>query len=147
MYIQLIPQASIDCAPETEISVKGEVLTYNGTDHDLSAVPEGGQGWLDDVPYFIGPVRRVDGVLHLAVTVTLGPDACLSQPTDPAHWAVKVKKGKVPIPADRLPQDPSDPVRDGYFDGYMWHEVPKGFEVRKREGCEGFDLVKIEGKT
>ena len=42
MRIRLIVQAS---DRDTDVSVAGDIVTVNGTDYDLSAVPEGGEGW------------------------------------------------------------------------------------------------------
>ncbi len=85
MHLTLSPQAGLPGAPETTISVHGDIITIDGLDCDLSKVPEGGKGWPEDPESpLIGPVCRIDGTLHLGLRVSLGATAAENQPTDPA---------------------------------------------------------------
>ena len=102
MHLILSPQAGLPGQPETTIQVAGDVLTIDGLHYDLSPVPEGGEGEWEDGP-FIGPIRRIGGVIHCKVCVTLGPDTADDQPPDWAHWTIPDAEGGITIPALRKP--------------------------------------------
>ena len=102
MHLTLSPQMGLPGQPETALHVAGDVLTIDGTPFDLSPVPESGEGWPDEGP-FIGPVRRIGGILHATVVVRLDATAADEQPTDPAHWTVAEADGVVTPPAERKP--------------------------------------------
>ena len=98
MKLTLSPQVGLPGQAETTISVNGDTLTIDGTEYDLSAVPEGGEGeWLDSP--IMGKITRTDGVIHATVLVQLGDDALPDQPDSP--WIVNAAPGKVIIPAAR----------------------------------------------
>ena len=80
------------------ITVAGEVLTIDGIDYDLSAVPEGGEGWPEEDTLIIGPITRIDGVLHVTVVARLGDDAA---PDQGGPWIIENANGYVTIPAKR----------------------------------------------
>jgi hypothetical protein len=103
MHLTFSPQAGLPGAPETTLHVAGDVLTVDGTPFDLSPVPEGGDGEWPDSP-FIGRIRRLGGVIHATLRVTLGPTAADDQPTDPGHWIIASASGVVTIPAARRPE-------------------------------------------
>jgi len=85
---------------ETLLSVSKDRLTVDGTLYDLSAVPDGGQATAEGTDLFAGPIRRIDGVIHAALRVRLGPDAAPDQPAAP--WTVTATRGPVTIPALRI---------------------------------------------
>jgi hypothetical protein len=100
MHLTLHPSSSTS-APTSTLSVAGDVLTLDGTPYDLSGVPEGGEGIApDDWPFF-GPIRRIGGVIHATVRITLGVECAQVQPTDPAHWVIEATDGPVTLPAIR----------------------------------------------
>ncbi|MGY6535335.1 MAG: hypothetical protein ACXIVG_08330 [Pararhodobacter sp.] len=101
MHLTFSPQAGLPGQAETTLHVAGDVLTIDGVPHDLSPVPEGGEGEWEDSP-IAGAIRRIDGVLHATVRVVLGDDAASFQPTDPAHWMVPAAHGAVAIPTLRM---------------------------------------------
>ena len=71
MKIQLSPQASNH---ETKISVKGDILTYDGVVYDLSVIPEGGevQGELPA----LGVIRRVNGIIEIELLYKYNSSNC-----------------------------------------------------------------------
>jgi hypothetical protein len=103
MHLTFSPQVGQPGQPTTTLHVGGDVLSINGTPYDLSPVPEGGDGEWADSP-ILGPIRRIDGLLHVTVRVALGPDAAHHQPTDPAHWIMPDADGDVTIAYVRIPQ-------------------------------------------
>ena len=100
MHLTLSPQFGLPDVPETALHVAGDVLTIDGTAYDMSPISEGGQGVWDGSP-LIGPIRRIDGVIHATVLVRLGATAADEQPESP--WTIKNASGDVTIPADRKP--------------------------------------------
>ena len=100
MKLTLSPTAGLPGHPETTIHVAGDVLTIDGTAYDLSPIPEGGQGEWEDSP-MVGPIRRIDGVIHATVLVRLGATAADDQPDSP--WTIETASGDVTIPAARKP--------------------------------------------
>lgn len=105
MHLTLSPQLGLPGQPETTLHVAGDVLTVDGTPHDLSPVPEGGDGaWIDDGGEgspLIGRIARQGGVIHVAVRVRLGDTAADDQPDSP--WTIPDAEGPVTIPAARKP--------------------------------------------
>ena len=102
MQLTLTPQVGLPGQPEMTLHVAGDVLTIDATEYDLSAVPEGGEGWPDDGP-FIGPITRLNGVLRATVLVRLGDTAADDQGPDP--WIIQNASGDVVIPAARKPEE------------------------------------------
>ena len=80
MKLTLFPQAGLPGQPETTIHVAGDTITIDGTPHDLSAVPEGGEGWPEGDTPFIGPITRQGGVLRVQIVARLGDDAARIKP-------------------------------------------------------------------
>ena len=101
MHLTLSPQVGLPGQPETTLHVAGDVLTIDGTAYDLSPVPEGGEGEWPDSP-FIGPIRRIGGVIHATVLARLGDTAANDQPDSP--WVIPNASGAVTIPALRKPE-------------------------------------------
>lgn len=97
MHLTLSPQAG---QPGTIIAVVGDVLRIDGAPHDLSPVPEGGDGEWPHNP-LLGRITRLGGVIHAGVVVELDHTAAEHQPADPAHWTIHATDGAVTIPAVR----------------------------------------------
>jgi hypothetical protein len=94
MIITLSPQAS---NTNTNILVAGQVLTYNGTEYDLSIIPLNGESEGEDPA--IGDIKNVDGVIH--VTLIYPYDASLADPiqsTNLDDYIVDVTSGEVTSP-------------------------------------------------
>ena len=103
MHLTLSPIRGLPGQPETALHVMGNVLTIDGTPHDLSLVTEDGECEWPDSP-IIGRITRKGRALHLAVQVVPGDDAMNDQPTNPAHWVIANASGHVVIPAQRKPE-------------------------------------------
>lgn len=100
MQLKLEPQSGVPGHPETTLYVSGDVLTVDGAAYDLSPVPEGGEGRWEGSP-LVGPIRRINGEIHVSVIVQLGGTAEDKQPDSP--WNVAISAGFVVIPAKRRP--------------------------------------------
>lgn len=89
--------------PDASIDVTGDVLRIEGAAFDFSSLPEGGHVHPETEPdaLFIGPVRRIGGVIHAHVILHVGPDAALDQPGAP--WTVDAGDGPVAAPVVRVP--------------------------------------------
>lgn len=95
MHLTLTPQMGLPGQPEMTIHVAGDTITLDGAAYDLSAVPEGGEGWPEGETPFMGPIRRVGGVLHVTLVARLGDDAAQVQG---GPWVLEDAKGSVTIP-------------------------------------------------
>ena len=73
MIIHLSPQRRDDTLTVTK---QGDTLTINGEAFDLSVIPEGATLPADAISseFFSGPVERIDGVLHVTLTLPHGPN-------------------------------------------------------------------------
>ena len=90
--------------PELTLHVAGEVLTLDGVAIDLSAIPEGGEGWPSDEDGRIaGPIRRIDGVLHVHIVARLDDTAT---PHQDGPWVIETASSDVTIPATRKEVQP-----------------------------------------
>ena len=92
MRVILSPVAS---SRTNQISVSGLVLTIDGTNYDLSAIPEGGQAEAAEDSPFIGIVTRDK------VTVKYHYDMSKAEENQSADWAdytFEVVQGEVPCP-------------------------------------------------
>lgn len=98
MHLTLSPQVGLPGQPETTLHVLGDVLTIDGVSHDLSPVPEGGDGEWPGSP-IIGRITRQGGVIHATVLVQLCDTATSDQPGSP--WVIPDAEGEVTIPAVR----------------------------------------------
>ena len=58
------------------VSRHGDILTINGVPVDLSAIPDGATLPAEAInsEWIVGPVERIDGVLHLAILLPHGPN-------------------------------------------------------------------------
>lgn len=99
MIITLSPQRRED----TLTLVKtGDVLTINGDDFDFTDLPDGETILSGVVPsdFIVGPVKRVDGELHITIVLPHGP-------TPPIYVAfpdpiIDPEDGAIPLPTDEV---------------------------------------------
>ena len=98
MKLIFSPIMGLPGAPETVASVAGDVLTVDGIEYDLSAVPEGGEAIPEGDHPFLGSITRNGGEIIAMLVWTYGPDAAAVQPADPDHWQLSVTSGAVPSP-------------------------------------------------
>ena len=92
MKIILSPIAS---TKTTTVSISGLTLTIDGTDYDLSAIPEGGQAEASEESPLIGTVTREQ------VTIRYEYDSQLAEPNQSTDWAdytFDISSGTVPCP-------------------------------------------------
>lgn len=92
MHIILSPIAS---NKTTTVLISGLTLTIDGTDYDLSVIPEGGQAEADENSPFIGTVTREQ------VTIRYEYDSQLAEPSQSTDWSdytFDVTAGTVPCP-------------------------------------------------
>lgn len=101
MHLTLSPYVGPPGLPDTTLHVAGDVIIIDGTPYDLSAVPEGGEGWPEDDTPFVGAITRQGGVVRATVVVRLGDTAADDQPDSP--WSILSASGPVIIPAVRKP--------------------------------------------
>lgn len=99
MKLTLIPQLGADGDVEMTINVSRDTITIDGVPYDLSAVPEGGEGWPDGESPFIAPITRQGGVLHVTIVARLG-ETTAPNPSGP--WVIESAAGDVLIPAKRM---------------------------------------------
>lgn len=79
----------------TSVSVNGLIVTVDGTDYDLSVIPEGGQAEADENSPFIGTVTRE------SVTIRYEYSSLLAEPDQSTDWAdytFDIESGHVPCP-------------------------------------------------
>lgn len=98
MKIILSPLAS---NKTTSVSVSGLVLTIDGTEYDLSVIPEGGQAEASEDSPFIGTVT------HDSVTICYEYDSSKAEPDQSTNWAdytFEVVSGEVPCPIKWKPE-------------------------------------------
>lgn len=92
MHIILSPVAS---DKTTSVSISGLTVTIDGTDYDLSIIPEGGQAEADENSPFVGTVTRESATIRYEYESQLSePD----QSTDWADYTFDVTSGAVPCP-------------------------------------------------
>lgn len=100
MHLTLNPQNGLPDQPEMTIHVAGDVITIDGTAHDLASVPEGGEGWPEGASPFVAPITRNSGVISCTVVARLG-DTATQQQDGP--WTLENAAGDIEIPARRHP--------------------------------------------
>ena len=89
---------------ETTASVSGEIITVNGTNYDLSSVPEGGLAQPQGDHPFSGPITRTNGVIHVIVNWHYNTET--SEADQPmSHPVFELTEGEVPDPVNRLPTE------------------------------------------
>jgi hypothetical protein len=92
MKITLSPIAS---NKTTQVSVNGLVLTIDGTEIDLSVIPEGGYAEPDENSPFVGKVTRDE------VTIKYFYNSSVAQPNQSTNWndyTFNITEGEVPCP-------------------------------------------------
>ena len=105
MHITLSPCRGLPGAPETVLSVAGDVLTVDGVAYELSGVPEGGLATPEGVHPFVGTITREGGVIACTLRVILGDTAAPDQPE--RLWSVTATAGAIAIPAARI-EEPAE---------------------------------------
>lgn len=98
MKIILSPVASNKTTP---VSVNDLVITIDGTDYDLSVIPEGGQAEASEDSPFIGTVTRD------SVTIRYEYDSMKAEPSQSTNWddyTFDVVGGEVPCPIRWKPE-------------------------------------------
>lgn len=98
MQIILSPMAS---NKTTTVSVSGLTLTIDGTEYDLSIIPEGGQAEASEYSPFIGTVTRG------SVTIRYEYDSMKAEPDQSTNWdgyTFDVLEGEVPCPIKWKPE-------------------------------------------
>ena len=98
MIIKLSPLASDHT---TSVSVNGLVVTVDGSDYDLSIIPEGGSAEADEHSPFTGTVTREQ------VTVKYHYDMVKAEPNQSTDWAdytFDIESGEVPCPIEWKPE-------------------------------------------
>ena len=87
------------------VSRHGDVLTINGDPVNLSAIPDGATlpaGAINN-PWIVGPVERIDGVLHVTLILPHGPNP--SQAVAYPEPITLAGNGPVTVPNDPAPQE------------------------------------------
>ena len=98
MKIKLSPVAS---NKTTSVSVSGLVVTIDGTEYDISIIPEGGQAEASEDSPFIGTVKRD------SVTIRYEYDSQKAEPNQSTDWddyTFDVVEGEVPCPIKWKPE-------------------------------------------
>ena len=102
MKIILSPVAS---NKTTIVSVSGLTVTIDGTEYDLSIIPEGGQAEASEDSPFIDTVTRE------SVTIRYEYDSAKAEPDQSTDWAdyiFEVAEGEVPCPIKWQPESESE---------------------------------------
>ena len=103
MHIKLNPQRR-----DVQISVikSGDTLSINGEDFDLSVIPEGATLPANAISseFFSGPVERIDGVLHITLTLPHGanPQPQVAFPAD----IINPSDGEIELPKNIEEEQP-----------------------------------------
>ena len=85
----------------TTVSVNGLTVTIDGTEYDLSIIPEGGQAEASEDSPFIGTITRD------SVTVRYEYDSAKAEPDQSTDWAdytFDIVSGGVPCPIRWKPE-------------------------------------------
>lgn len=94
MILILSPVATMN-VKKMQISVSGLVITINGREYDLSAIPEGGQAEASEDSPFIGILTREQATIRYEYDMVLAED---NQSLDWADYTFYVTDGEVPCP-------------------------------------------------
>ena len=98
MRVVLSPLASDHT---TSVSVNGSIVTVDGTDYDLSIIPEGGVAEADESSPFTGIVTREQ------VTVKYHYESSKAEPNQSTDWndyTFDIESGDVPCPIKWKPE-------------------------------------------
>lgn len=96
MKISISPIAKLPTRAATTASVAGDVLTVDGVDYDLSAVPEGGEASPEGDHPFIGPITRSGGEIACTIRWRYAGGGSVS-----VNGPLTVTDGAVPNPIVR----------------------------------------------
>lgn len=104
MQISLCPRRH--SAP-LSLTITGDTLSFDGTELDLSGIPDGASLPRDavDCEWFASGIERIDGVLHFALFLPHGPDA--PEATRFPVGITIIKDGPVPLPPFNSPEVPA----------------------------------------
>lgn len=94
----------------TAVSVRGLIVTVDGTDYDLSVIPEGGQAEAEEDSPFIGVVTRDE------VTINYCYDSSKAEPVQSIDWndyTFNIESGDVPCPIRWLPEPEEEFLSEG----------------------------------
>lgn len=104
MHISFSPQRRDDTLV---VSKSGNALTINGDSFHFSVLPDGATivGENSPSPWIVGPIKRVDGTLHLTLLLPHGPNPSASvafpQPIiEPADGLIALPNDSKPEPED-----------------------------------------------
>jgi len=102
MRINLSPQNFAGTLTATRA---GDVLTLNGQAFDFGPLPDGATLPAEAIvsDWIIGPVSRIDGVLHLTLRLPHGPNPSQAV-AFPAPLTV-LEDGPIPLPFDPEPEN------------------------------------------
>lgn len=81
--------------PKMQISINGLVITINGQDYDLSAIPEGGQAEASEDSPFLGVITRDQVTIRYIYDMELAED---HQSHNWDDYTFEVEEGGVPCP-------------------------------------------------
>lgn len=101
MQIKLSP---VRLDEKLEVTVVGDVITLNGQDFDFSQLPEGATLPAEAIgsEWFVGPVERIAGELHLTLLLPHGPNP--SQAVAFPEPLTVTKDGVIELPSDPEPE-------------------------------------------
>ncbi|MBI6630660.1 hypothetical protein [Pontibaca salina] len=92
--------------PDTTAHVTGDILRVNGTEYDLSAVPEGGCATPQGDHPFVGTIRRADGLIHAAII--WGYDSTAARPDQGSQpIVIDITQGRISVPVARRTEVPT----------------------------------------
>lgn len=106
--IQFSPQAADQ---DSVVIADGDLLIVDGEPIDFESLGEGEQ--CDTLAPLVGPARRVDGVIHVGVTLKYNSaTAEPMQSTDPADYVIELSDGKAADVIRRKPIVEVEPMED-----------------------------------
>jgi hypothetical protein len=93
---------------DTQISVDGDVLTYNGVGFDFSTILNGDVAEASFPA--VGEVTRVNGVIQMGLSFVYDmTTAELEQSTNPEDYVIEIENGDVELPIIRKPLAEPEP--------------------------------------
>jgi hypothetical protein len=97
MEIMKITLSPIASSKTTQLSVNTEVLTIDGTDYDLSVIPNGGQ--VEGELPALDLIKRVNNVIEMTIEYYYREDlAVRMQSTKTEDYVIDCTHGEVPSP-------------------------------------------------
>lgn len=123
MQIILSPLAS---EYTTQVSINGLIITVDGTEYDLSKIPEGGSAEASDDSPFFGTLTRDK------VTVKYHYDIFKAEENQSTNWddyTFEVEEGEVPCPIKWKPEPQPEATLDDFQfeeeDGFLVPAITK----------------------